>query len=232
MKEVLIELNNVGVFYNIKGSFAKVQKQKKFWALQDISLKVYKGEVLGIIGKNGAGKSTLLSLLSGIIQADRGTVQINTKKVSLLSLQAGFVGYLSGRKNIYLSGMFLGLTKEYLDSKINEIIEFSELGDFIEQPVDTYSSGMKARLGFSTAINLSPDVILIDEVLGVGDESFKIKSSKYIKEKISHSNTTAVLVSHNQKLIEELCDRAIVIQKGTLVTEGGVKEAFESYQKN
>jgi lipopolysaccharide transport system ATP-binding protein len=227
--EVLIELQNVGVCYNIRGSLLKVKKRNEFWALKDVSLKVYKGEVLGVLGKNGAGKSTLLSLLSDIITPDKGSLTRNVSKVSLLSLQTGFIPFLSGRRNILLSGMFLGIPLSILNEKMNDIIVFSELGEFIDRPVDTYSSGMKARLGFSTAIYLEPDIILIDEVLGVGDEAFKRKSSQYMKEKIKNSSTTAVLVSHSQELIEEVCDRAIFLKDGRVESSGQISEVFKDY---
>lgn len=231
MNDTLIELKNIGVSYNIRGSLLKVKKRKEFWALKDISLSIKKGEVLGVLGRNGAGKSTLLSLLSGIITPNKGTMISNTNKVSLLSLQTGFIPYLSGRKNIILSGMFLGIPQKTLLNKMDEIIDFSELGDFIDAPVDTYSSGMKARLGFSTAIHLEPDIILIDEVLGVGDQAFKEKSSNYMKEKIKNSNTTALLVSHSQKLIEEVCNRAIFIKDGSVHASGEVSDVFKSYNE-
>jgi lipopolysaccharide transport system ATP-binding protein len=227
--QTLLELKNIGVCYNIRGSFLKVKKRKEFWALKDISLSVKKGEILGVLGRNGAGKSTLLSLLSGIITPNRGSLIRHTDKVSLLSLQTGFIPYLSGRKNILLSGMFLGIPKNVLEEKMESIIEFSELGDFIEAPVDTYSSGMKARLGFSTAIHLEPDIILIDEVLGVGDQAFKEKSSTYMREKIKNSQTTAILVSHSQKLVEEVCSRAVFIKDGAIAASGNVQDVFVEY---
>ena len=230
MKEILIQLDNVGVCYNTKGSLTTLKKQTKTWVLEDISLKIYRGEVLGVVGKNGAGKSTLLSLLAGIIALDKGALINKAKQVSLLSLQVGFVGYLTGRQNIYLSGLLLGISKKNLREKIQEIIDFSELDHFIEAKVETYSSGMKARLGFSISICLNPDVILIDEILGVGDRSFKNKSSKYIREKIKSSSTTAVIVSHNQATIEELCDRAIYIEEGKVAREGTVEEVYLCYQ--
>jgi lipopolysaccharide transport system ATP-binding protein len=232
-KDVLIELQNVGVCYNIRGSLLKSKKRNEFWALKDVSFKIYRGEVLGILGKNGAGKSTLLSILSDIISPDKGSIIRNVSKVSLLSLQTGFIPYLTGRKNILLTGMFLGIPLSVLEEKMEEIISFSEIGDFIDQPISTYSSGMKTRLGFSTAIHLRSDVILIDEVLGVGDEAFKRKSSLYMKEKIKHSETTAVLVSHSQKLIEEVCDRVVLLRNGQVEAEGtDIKQVFSVYNKS
>lgn len=228
-KEKVIELKKVGISYNIRGSVLGVKKKKTFWALKNITLDVYKGEVLGVLGRNGAGKSTLLSLLSGIISQNKGTVVQKVSKVSLLSLQTGFIQYLSGRKNIILSGMFLGLRKKELEDKMDEIIEFSELHNFIDQPVSTYSSGMKARLGFATAIHMDPDILLIDETLGVGDRAFKEKSSAYMKNKIKNSETTAILVSHSENLIREVCDRACVISDGEICYEGDVEKAIETH---
>jgi lipopolysaccharide transport system ATP-binding protein len=230
-KEVLIEMKNVGIAYNIRGSLLKAKKRKEFWALKDISLKLYKGEVLGVLGRNGAGKSTLLSLLSGIISPNRGEIISHVSKVSLLSLQTGFIPYLSGRKNIILSGMFLGIPKAKLEEKMEEIIAFAELGECIDQPVQNYSSGMKSRLGFATAIHIEPDVILIDEVLGVGDERFKKKSSKYMKEKLRDQGITAVLVSHSEKLVREICDRAVLIRDGEIKASGDLDKVFAVYLK-
>jgi lipopolysaccharide transport system ATP-binding protein len=230
VKTTLIELNNVGVYYNAKPSLAQFKKPHKLWILRDLSLKIFKGEVLGIIGKNGAGKSTLLSLLAGIIAPNTGTMVSHAAKSALLSLQVGFVGYLTGRQNIYLSGMLLGIPKKVLQEKIQDIIEFSELNSFIDCSVDTYSSGMKARLGFSISICLNPDVILIDEVLSVGDRSFKRKSKNYLREKISNQSTTAVIVSHDESIIEELCDRAVFLNNGTIALEGKVQDVYLSYK--
>lgn len=231
MSDNIIEIRNVGIKFVKKKSLLKAKQSNEFWALNDISFDIKKGEVLGIMGRNGAGKSTLLSLLARIIAPTKGSINFNTNSVSLLSLQAGFVPFLSGRKNIVLSGLLLGLSRAQIDEKMEEIIEFSELGEFIDEPVINYSSGMKTRLGFSTAIKINPDVILIDEVLGVGDAGFKTKSSRALKEKIHSTNITGVIVSHSENTLKDVCDRIIVIDKGVVVHDGDVDAGVESYNK-
>ena len=160
---------------------------------------------------------------------DSGEIELfDCKKASLLSLQVGFIGHLNGRENAILSGMLLGMSRKYIEEHIDEIIEFSELGDFFEQPVKTYSSGMKARLGFSVSFLANPDILLLDEVLGVGDAAFQIKSTKAMKEKIQ-SNKTIVLVSHNTNMIRELCDRAVWIEDGVTRKQGNVENVINEY---
>ena len=175
----VISLENVAYYFiKRKGYFSK----EKFWALKNLSFTLYKGESLGIIGRNGAGKTTLLRLLAGITAPDKGKMINHGYSTSLLSLQAGFVPYLTGRENTILNGLILGLKKKYIENCVEEIKEFSGLEDFFEQPISSYSSGMKARLGFSIAFQLNPDVLLVDEVLGVGDEAFKRKTARFFKE--------------------------------------------------
>jgi len=210
--KIVISAKNVGVAYRrLSGLF----KHEKYWALKDITLDVYKGETLGILGKNGVGKSTLLKILAGIIRPDKGSVINYGVSASLLSLQAGFVQYLTGKENAILGGMMLGLTKKEITQKIEEIYEYSDIGDFFYQPVRSYSSGMRARLGFSVAIYANPDVILLDEVLGVGDSDFRIKSTKTMKQ-IVRSEKTIIIVSHQPALIKELCDRVVLISNGVI----------------
>ena len=163
--------------------------------LQDISLDLYQGETLGIIGRNAAGKSTLLRLIAGIIRQDRGLFVHRAQSTALLSLQAGFVPYLSGRENAIVSGLLLGLRRAEVEDKMQDIIDFSELGDFIDLPLSSYSSGMRARMGFAVAYQVDPDILLIDETLGDGDEAFQAKSSRAMHERI-RSDRTIVLVSH------------------------------------
>lgn len=231
MENNLIEVKNVGIRFSRRKSLLKAKKSNDFWALKDISFEIKKGEVLGILGKNGAGKSTLLTLLAGIIAPTVGSIHLNTKNISLLSLQAGFVPFLSARKNIILSGMLLGFTKEEMLNRMDDIISFSELEEFIDEPVVNFSSGMKTRLGFATAINIDPDIILIDEVLGVGDASFKKKSKKVLKEKFIDGDKTAIIVSHSESTIRELCTRAILINKGVTVSSGNPEKVLEDYSK-
>lgn len=228
-REKAIELKNVAVHYNESKSLFK---KETYTALKDISFDVYKGETLGIIGRNGAGKSTLLRLLAGIIKPDQGEVLHHCKSVSLMALAAGFDPNLSGRQNAVISGMLIGHSKKEMLLKLNEIKEFSELGSFFDKPVKNYSSGMKARLGFATAMNTHPDVLLIDEVLAVGDANFKQKAEKAITEKIA-SDITVILVSHSEQQMKRLCDRVVWIEQGYVECESGnINEVFSLYKLN
>ena len=229
-KKPVLTIRHAGCVYKRKGSVFS-SKKDLFWALKDVSLDLYDGEALGVIGKNGAGKTTMLRLMAGIIKPDRGTIRTNAKKISLLSLQVGFLGHLSGRKNAILSGLMLGLTYEEIECHMRSIIDFSELSEFIDQPVATYSAGMRARLGFSVAFHTNPDILLVDETLGVGDTEFRRKSTMVMKEKI-RSNMTVVLVSHNASLIKELCDRAVWIDNGVSENEGRAEEVVEYYENH
>jgi lipopolysaccharide transport system ATP-binding protein len=223
----VITLRNVAVnFWRKKGMFHR----EPFAALKDVSFDLYHGDSLGVIGRNGAGKSTLLRLLGGITKPDKGTLINNGYQTSLLSLQVGFDPLLSGRDNAILSGMFLGFRKKEVEARLGEIVAFSELENFIDQPVRTYSSGMKARLGFSVAIYLDPDILLIDEVLAVGDAEFKKKSHKVMQEKIK-SDKTIVLVSHNAPTIRQLCNRAVWIEEGVTRAEGDTAMVLNEYEK-
>lgn len=211
----------------------KRTKKEKFHihALRDISFKVYKGEKIGIIGYNGAGKSTLLNVIIGIYQPDKGCVKTNGKISPMLSLGAGFDHNYTGRENIFLNGAVLGYDKKFLKSKVDEIIEFSELGEYIDIPIKNYSSGMLAKLGFSIATIVDPDILIIDEVLGVGDVTFRKKSSDKIKS-LMDGKTTVLLVSHSIGQIRELCDKAIWIDHGRMVEFGEVNEVCDHYLKD
>lgn len=206
-KEIVISVDNVSVTYRQRvGIFKPV---KTYEALSNISFDLYRGETLGIVGRNGAGKSTLLKVLAGIIRPDHGrVVKADDTGISLLALQAGFDSELSGYDNAVLGGMLLGYSRKEIESKLDEITAFSGLGSFMEQPIKTYSSGMRSRLGFSLALYASPDVLLLDEVLSVGDREFKKKAEAAMIEKI-RSDQTIVLVSHSENQIERLCDRKI-----------------------
>ena len=206
-------------------------KKMKFQALKDISFKIYQGEKVGIIGYNGAGKSTLLKVITGIYPPDEGKVITRGNISPLLSLGAGFDRNYSGRKNIYLNGAVLGYSKKFLQEKESEIIEFSELGDFIDFPIRNYSSGMIAKLGFSIATMVNPDILIIDEILSVGDVNFKRKSSDKIKS-LMDGKTTVLLVSHSIPQIRSLCDRAIWIDKGEIREIGDVNEVCNNYLKD
>jgi lipopolysaccharide transport system ATP-binding protein len=202
----------------------------RFQALKSINMNVLPGETLGVIGSNGSGKSTLLKVLSRIYRPDSGVITFSAKKISLLSLALGFDPRLSGFDNAILSSMLLGATLKEARQKVYDIIEFSELGEFSRQPVRTYSSGMKSRLGFSVALNMQTEVLLIDEALAVGDARFKKKSERAIVEKVT-SSQTVVLVSHSVGQINRLCDRAIWIEKGKIVLTGAPREVTRKYTK-
>jgi lipopolysaccharide transport system ATP-binding protein len=205
-------------------------KSTRYWPLRDVSFDLHAGETLGVIGKNGVGKSTLLRIIAGIIAPNTGKMMVHRPglRISLISLGAGFVPYLSGRENAILSGMLLGASKKEILSRLDDISAFSELDGFFDQPVNTYSTGMRARLGFSVAYYIDPDVILLDEVLGVGDEVFRNKSTAAMKEQIK-SEKTVVLVSHSLPLIREICDRLVWIEDGKTQAQGKVPEVLEAY---
>ena len=224
--EALISLRNIGLSYWLK---AGLFHRKKFWAIKDISFDLFKGDSIAIIGKNGVGKSTLLRLLAGVMGPDRGKIVFNGVSTSLLSLNLGFVPYLSGRENAILGGMFQGLTKGEIEAKLDEIIAFADLEDFMDQPISTYSSGMVARLGFSVAFQLRPDVLLVDEVIGVGDAAFQEKSKQVMKERIKAKDTTIVLVSHSVSDIRELCNRVIWIEDHVVQADGPTEEVLHDY---
>lgn len=216
MHKPLISLEEVGFTYRTLGGLMKVNK---YQALKSINLDILPGETLGVIGSNGSGKSTLLKILARIFTPDEGNIAFNARKISLLSLALGFDPRLSGRENAVFSSMLLGADLSEARDMVNEIIDFSELGEFADQPVRTYSSGMRARLGFAVALNMQADVLLIDEALAVGDAKFKAKSEKAIVEKVT-SSQTVVLVSHSAAQINRLCDRAVWIEKGEIVLSG------------
>lgn len=221
----LIELREAGVWYKKKVSLFRTEKS---WGLRNVSLQVKRGETLGVIGGNGAGKSTLLKLLSGILDPDEGKVLRKVRNISLLTLGLGFLPNLSGRDNAVLSGILLGKTKDEMRNLLDDIIDFSEIGDAINDPVRTYSSGMRARLSFATALKADSDMILVDELLGVGDRQFRKKSTQAMREQIL-SEKTVVIVSHNEELIKEVCDRLIWIHAGTIKAQGSVEEVRKQY---
>jgi len=200
----------------------------EFWALRHANFRIAAGESVGIVGRNGAGKSTLLKVLAGIYRPDEGTIS-RVGRISLLQLGTGFHPELSGRENVYLSGAFLGLNKRAIDAHYDSIVRLSELGRFIDEPIKYYSSGMIARLGFATAIHIQPEVLLIDEVLAVGDESFKAKCLQEL-DKIKSNQKTIVLVSHLMQQVKELCERAICLDRGGIVFDGCSSDAAAFYR--
>jgi ABC-type polysaccharide/polyol phosphate transport system ATPase subunit len=229
---IAIQCKNVAVFYPAANSIFPNKKNKKgFWALKDVSFELNRGDIVGVVGSNGAGKSTILSVISGIIEADKGEINTFNHSSMLLSINAGLSSGLSGRKNIFMVGLTMGLSKKLIEEKIDEIIEFTDLGEFIDKPVGTYSSGMKTRLGFSTALHLAPDIFLIDEALGVGDLHFRKKSSDALKQKLA-KNTTALIVSHSEGTIKQLCNKALLMEHGKSIAFGTPDEIFKIYNKS
>lgn len=207
----------------------RVDSNEKFWALRDISIEVKKGEALGIIGHNGAGKSTLLKLLCRVTAPTEGTISYDGRIASMLEVGTGFHPELTGRENIYLNGAILGMTKEEIDRKIEDIIDFSECRQFIDTPVKRYSSGMYVKLAFSVAAHLDSEIMIMDEVLAVGDMQFQKKCLNKMKEAASQEGRTVLYVSHNMNTIRQLCDRCIVLNKGTIEYQGDVDTAIEIY---
>lgn len=204
-------------------------RSSRFRALDGVSLEVRRGETLGVIGHNGAGKSTTLGLIAGVLRPDRGQLTVKGRIFPLLELGAGFHPDLTGRDNIVLNGVLMGLTRAEVLRKLSTIIEFSELGDFIDQPVRTYSTGMLARLGFSIVASLEPEILLIDEILAVGDVNFQAKCLQRMRQ-FKSSGVTMVFVSHNMEAVEMMCDRVACFERGRLVELGPAQETVKRYQ--
>lgn len=201
---------------------------KRFWALRGVSLKAYPGDVIGIVGRNGSGKSTILRALAGILGPDRGRVQVRGKVGCLMSFGVGFRPNLSGRENAYINGSILGLSQRDVASRIDQIIEFSELQSFIDAPVRTYSAGMKGRLGFSIAIHIDPDVLLLDEVLSVGDADFRAKAGS-ILDRFRDEQKTVIMASHSMELIRNKCTKAVWLDAGEVKMFGEPEEVIAAY---
>ncbi|MDR1816882.1 MAG: ATP-binding cassette domain-containing protein [Puniceicoccales bacterium] len=227
-----MSLRNAGICYRpLRTLFSKTKKE--IWALRGLNLDIFEGEKLGILGRNGSGKSTLMRVLTGIYGVDEGEV-IRHKRgahVELLSLGVGFESVLTGRENAILNGMLMGKSHAHMSERIEKIHDFSGLGEFFDYPVYTYSTGMAARLGFSVALETDPDVLLIDEVLGVGDQVFAQKSSTALKEKFT-GDRTVVLITHAAPIIRELCARAIWLERGKILAQGTPDEVIKFYEKD
>jgi len=204
-------------------------RKEFFWALQGISVQARPGDVVGIIGKNGSGKTTLLRTLAGIWQPDRGQVHVQGVVSCLMSFGVGFRPNLSGRENVFVNGSILGLSRRQISERLESIMELSELGTFIDAPVRTYSAGMKGRLGFSIAVHIDPDVLLLDEVLTVGDAAFRVRAGS-ILDRLRENNKTIFLASHNLDMVKKSCTRAIWLEKGIIRLEGTAGEVVEAYQ--
>ena len=239
MAEPIITFKNVSKTYilykndqaRFKALFIKPKNPKTNKALNNVSFEINRGESVGIVGDNGAGKSTLPKMITGVAFPDEGEIIVNGKVAALLELTAGFSMEMTGRENIYLKGYILGLEDDYIKTIEDNIIEFAELGDYIDQPVRTYSSGMKMRLGFAINVNIEPDVLVVDEALAVGDASFKKKCKNKIKEIIA-AGTTVLYVSHSAASVKEICPRSIFLKKGTVIFDGPTEETLKVYEES
>ena len=216
------------MFIRLFNKKMRVLKSKPFWALKDINIEIKKGEVVGLIGSNGAGKSTLLKLVSGVMKPTEGKIETKGKISPMIELGAGFDNDLSARENIYLNGAILGYSKKFIDEKFDEIVDFSELRDFLDVPIKNFSSGMTAKLAFSIATVVDPEILIVDEILSVGDIKFQEKSKNKMIEMIN-GGTTVLFVSHSIEQIKELCNRVVWIEHGKIVEIGDSKEVCDKY---
>ena len=230
VKDLVISYQNLKKT-SIKKTLLHLKRQKpdRFVAVKGISFYVREGEILGIIGKNGSGQSTTLNALAGIFSPDSGSIDLNGHSISLLSIGVGFIREMTGRENITLSGMLLGFTEEQVKAKEQEIIDFAEIGEFIDMPVRTYSSGMYSKLAFSITAILETDIMLIDEVLSVGDQKFKKKSYEKMKSLISNKDRTVVIVSHSIETLKQLCDTVMWMHEGQIKRIGDPDEVLDEY---
>lgn len=239
-EEEVIVANNVGVYFEdrsyqddiksrVFGMFEKKDKKENNWPLKDIEFTGHHGEILGIIGSNGAGKTTLSKIVAGILEQDKGTIQVNGKVTALFSFGMGFNKELTGRENIYLNGMMLGIDKKLINYYIDDIQEFADIGEFIDQPMKYYSSGMKARLGFSVAAHLEPEVLILDEALNTGDARFSGKAAEKMKQLVKNAKMV-IIVTHSLRYAQRNCDRLMWIDKGVVREEGDPKEIIKNYR--
>lgn len=238
-EEVVIEFKNVCKTYKLfknskKRFFSIFSKKVKYTpkkAVDNVSFQIKRGESVALLGKNGAGKSTILKIITGVVYSTSGEVNVKGRVSALLELTSGFDPEFTGRENIYLKGQILGLDDSEISKLEPKIVEFAELEEYIDQPVRTYSSGMKARLGFSINVNIEPEILIVDEALSVGDEAFKKKCMKKINEIIEKDNVTLLFVTHATGVAKEFCKRGIVMQKGKIICDTNINEAVEIYNK-
>jgi ABC-type polysaccharide/polyol phosphate transport system ATPase subunit len=234
MSESVIEIENVSLSFPRRKSLIKLilglfkKQENEFTALNEINLDVKQGEIIGVIGTNGCGKSTLLRVITGIYPPDHGHCKVKGNISLLAGLGTGFSGHQTGRENAILYGSILGYSEEKVINKLPEIISFSELGEFIDEPIRTYSAGMKARLGLAVASAIQPEILLIDEVLGVGDPTFKEKSTHRIMEMVQEAGTV-VIVSHSFGMLSKICDRIVLMEKGKIIHEGDPAKVIQTY---
>lgn len=234
---IAIELRNVSKIYKLykndrqklAATLIRGKKLQEKLANSDISFKITRGESVAILGKNGAGKSTLLKLITGVTFPTHGKIIVNGQVSAILELTAGFDDGLTGRENIYLKGLILGLQKSEIAEIENEVIRFADIGEYIDQPVKTYSSGMKSRLGFAVNAHIKPDILIIDEALSVGDKEFRKKCLNKITEIRSHEHTTVILVTHSMESARQFCERSLVLDKGRLIYDGPTSSALDFY---
>ena len=240
MSDIAISLKNVSKYYKLynkpkdrlKEALSRSNKSyhKKFYATKNLNLEIKKGEILGIVGKNGSGKSTLLKLITGVLVPDEGSIKVNGKISALLELGSGFNPEFTGMQNIFFYGTILGFTKKEMKEKLNDILNFADIGEFIDQPLKTYSSGMKSRLGFAVAVHIDPEILILDEVLAVGDILFKRKC--YAKmEEFFKGGKTIIYVSHDANSIKQLCTRAIFLLEGSIIMDSDAKSVTQQYER-
>jgi ABC-2 type transport system ATP-binding protein len=242
-KKIAVKVDDVSIKFNLSKERAdnlkeyiikllkrQVKKEDEFWALQHVSFEVEKGDRLGILGLNGAGKSTLLKVIAKVYKPTSGTVERHGKLAPLLELGAGFDKDYTGAENIYLYGSVLGYSKAFIDEKFDEIVEFSELGKFMDVPLKNYSSGMRSRLGFSIATIVEPDILILDEVLAVGDRKFRKKSEKKVMSMFD-KGVTVLFVSHSIEQVKRLCNKAILLEHGQIIASGDIEEVARIYEE-
>ena len=239
MKNIVIKFKNVTKMYKLYKNdkkrllslFCKKIKYKEKKAVNNVSFEIQKGEAVALFGRNGAGKSTILKMITGVCYPTSGNIEVKGRVSALLELTSGFDPEFTGRENIYLKGQLLGLKDKEIKELEDEIIEFAEIGDYIDQPVRTYSSGMKARLGFSINVNIKPEILIVDEALSVGDEAFKNKCIKKVNQVIGSGDVTLLFVTHSTNIAKEFCSRGMVMQNGVITFDGNIEEAIEKYSE-
>ena len=221
----MIELSHIHKAYPLKNGERNI-------VLNDVNLKIEEGRSIAILGLNGAGKSTILKMVTGVTYPTKGEIEVNGRVSALLELTSGFDPEFTGRENIYLKGQLLGLRNSEIEKLEEEIIEFSEIGEYIDQPVRTYSSGMKARLGFSINVNIKPEILIVDEALSVGDEEFRLKCREKVNNIVEKENVTLLFVTHSTSVAKEFCKRGIVMKDGKKIFDGTIEDAIKEYEKS
>lgn len=241
-EKIVIDVNNVSVRFNLANQKVDNLKEyciklikrellfQEFWALKDVSLQIRAGEAWGIIGTNGSGKSTLLKAISGILKPSKGSISVNGSVAPLIELGAGFDGNLTARENIFLNGCVLGYSRKFIEENFNDIVAFADIGKFLDSPIKNYSSGMRARLGFSIATMVKPDILIVDEILAVGDYQFRKKCQQRMSELLANG-TTLLYVSHSIDEVRKLCTHALWLNKGDTVMMGNASEVCDAYMK-